>query len=154
MACNAFITTGKWSECCGICQQLDTCIPVWLMWYTSYRVLFALDNYCYSVQVTDTWYIVPMPVKYTMTSSNGNILRVTGPLCGEFSGHRWMPRTKAELWCFLWSAREQTVIGHIEDATALLCHLSTVALFINNIRIWPNRAINIRIYSENKYLCW
>ena len=24
-----------------------------------------------------------------MTSSNGNIFRVTGPLCGEFTGHRW-----------------------------------------------------------------
>ena len=38
-------------------------------------------------------------------SSNGNIFRVTGPLCGEFTGgHRWIPRTKAsdaELWCFL-----------------------------------------------------
>ena len=30
-----------------------------------------------------------------MTSSNGNIFRVTGPLCGEFIGHRWIPRTKA-----------------------------------------------------------
>ena len=30
-----------------------------------------------------------------MTSSNGNIFRVTGPLCGEFTGHRWIPRTKA-----------------------------------------------------------
>ena len=41
-----------------------------------------------------------------MTSSNGNIFRVTGPLCGEFTGHRWIPLTKAsdvELWCFLWS---------------------------------------------------
>ena len=26
-----------------------------------------------------------------MTSSNGNIFRVTGPLCGEFIGHRWIP---------------------------------------------------------------
>ena len=26
-----------------------------------------------------------------MTSSNGNIFRVTGPLCGEFTGHRWLP---------------------------------------------------------------
>ena len=28
------------------------------------------------------------------------------------TGHRWIPRTKAsdaELWCFLWSAHEQTV---------------------------------------------
>ena len=26
-----------------------------------------------------------------MTSSNGNIFRVTGYLCGEFTGHRWIP---------------------------------------------------------------
>ena len=41
-----------------------------------------------------------------MTSSNGNIFRVTGPLCGEFTGHRWIPHTKAsdvDLWRFLWS---------------------------------------------------
>ena len=47
-----------------------------------------------------------------MTSSNGNIFRVTGPLCGEFTGHWWIPRTKAsdtELWCFFWSAPEQKV---------------------------------------------
>ena len=44
-----------------------------------------------------------------VTSSNGNISRVTGHLCGEFTGHRWIPGTKAsdaELWCFLWSAPE------------------------------------------------
>ena len=38
-----------------------------------------------------------------MTSSNENIFRGTGPLCGEFTGHRWIPLTKvsdAELWCF------------------------------------------------------
>ena len=49
----------------------------------------------------DTWYM--------MTSSNGNIFRVNGHLCGEFTGPRWIPRTKAsnaELWCFLWSASE------------------------------------------------
>ena len=39
------------------------------------------------------------------TSSNGNIFRVTGPLWGEFTGHRWIPLTKAsyaELWCFFY----------------------------------------------------
>ena len=44
-----------------------------------------------------------------MTSSNGNIFRVTGPLCGEFTGDRWILHTKAsdaELWCFLWSGPE------------------------------------------------
>ena len=37
--------------------------------------------------------------------------RVTGLLCGEFTGDRWIPRTKAsdaELWYFLWSLPEQT----------------------------------------------
>ena len=43
-----------------------------------------------------------------MTSSNGNIFCVTGPLCGEVIGHRWIPRTKAsdaELWCFFFDLR-------------------------------------------------
>ena len=55
----------------------------------------------YKQYFRNTWCMV--------TSSNGNIFRVTGPLCGEFTGHRWIPRTKpgdAELWCFLWSASE------------------------------------------------
>ena len=37
-----------------------------------------------------------------MTSSNGNIFRVTGPLCGIHRS-RWIPHTKASnavLWCF------------------------------------------------------
>ena len=47
-----------------------------------------------------------------MTSSNGNIFYVTGPLCGEFIDLRWIRGTKAgdaELWYFLWSAPKQTV---------------------------------------------
>ena len=52
-----------------------------------------------------------------MTSSNGNIFRVTGPLLGEFTGHRWIPLTKAsdaELWWFLLSAPEQTAEQTVE----------------------------------------
>ena len=40
------------------------------------------------------------------TSSNGNISHVTGHLRGEFTGHRWIPRTKAsdaELWCLIFN---------------------------------------------------
>ena len=47
-----------------------------------------------------------------MTSSNRIIFRATGPLCGEFTGHRWIPLTKAsdaELWYFLSARPEQTV---------------------------------------------
>ena len=43
------------------------------------------------------------PSRYhMMTSSNINIFRVTGHLCGEFTGDRWIPHTKAsdaKLWC-------------------------------------------------------
>ena len=49
---------------------------------------------------------------FTMTSSNGSIFRITGPLRGEFTDHQWISLTKAsdaKLWCFLWSTPEQTV---------------------------------------------
>ena len=52
-----------------------------------------------------------------ITSSNGNIFRVTGHLCGEFTGDQWIPRTKAgdaELWWFLRSAPELTVELNME----------------------------------------
>ena len=45
-----------------------------------------------------------------MTSSNGNIFHVTGPLWGEFTGQWGIPIKKAsdaELWCFLWSAPDK-----------------------------------------------
>ena len=40
---------------------------------------------------------------------NGSIFCVTGHLCGDFTGHRWIRRTMASdegLWCFLWPAPE------------------------------------------------
>ena len=63
-----------------------------------------------------------------LTSPNKNIFRVTGPLWGECTGHRWIPLATAsnwEFWCFLWSAPEQTVEHTIDtlviwDAIALI----------------------------------
>ena len=63
-----------------------------------------------------------------LTSSNGKKFRITGPLCGEFTCHRWFPLTKtsdAEFWYFLLYAPEQTVEQTIEtpaiwDAIALI----------------------------------
>ena len=57
----------------------------------------------------DSWSVLE---NHLMTSTNGNIFHVTGPLWGESSGRRWIPLTKAidaELLCFLWSMAEQTV---------------------------------------------
>ena len=50
---------------------------------------------------------VPQICLIMMMSWNGNISSVPGTLCGEFTGHRWIPLTKAsdvELWHFLWGA--------------------------------------------------
>ena len=52
----------------------------------------------WTMHQSKTWFYQTM-----MTSSNGNIFRATGHLCGEFTGNRWIPRTKAidaEFWCF------------------------------------------------------
>ena len=55
---------------------------------------------------TDLLYHWVQSLSGMMMSSNGNIFCVTGPLCGEFTGH---PASDAQLWCFLWSAPEQTI---------------------------------------------
>ena len=58
-----------------------------------------------------------IPWNAMMTSSNGNIFRVTGPLWGKSTGDRCIPLTKAsdtELWCFLWSMPEQAAEQTIE----------------------------------------
>ena len=38
-----------------------------------------------------------------MTSSNGNIFGVTGPLYEEFTGQRWIPRTWALKFSLIWA---------------------------------------------------
>ena len=63
--------------------------------------------------------------KYMMTSSNWNMFLVTGHLCGEFTGHQWIPLIKASdagLWCFLWSA--PWINGQVNNRKAgdLKCH--------------------------------
>ena len=55
----------------------------------------------------------------TMTPSNGTIFGLAGPFWSEFTGYRWIPLIKAsdaELWCFRWSAPEQTVVKTIKTS--------------------------------------
>ena len=76
-----------------------------------------------------------------MTSSNGSIFCVTGPSCGEFTGHRWIPLTKAsdaELWCLLWSAPEQTVV-HNRDGGDFKRHRAHYdATVVCTTKLWVN----------------
>ena len=48
-----------------------------------------------SVKNNRSWPVCKIANSMTMmTSSNGNIFRVTGHLCGEFTGHRWISHTQ------------------------------------------------------------
>ena len=61
----------------------------WVGWMSDYSLL--------------TWSWLTLFVSlFMMTSSNGNIFCDTGPLWGEFTGHRWIPRTRASDAEFLW----------------------------------------------------
>ena len=71
-----------------------------------------------------------------MTSSTGSIFRVTGRLCGEFTGHRYISPTMAsdaELWCFLWSAPELNDSVNNRDAGGLRrhrAHYDVIVIFV------------------------
>ena len=62
----------------------------WRMWLcVSVKTLIS-DKWGWHNSFISSLY---MPI-HMMTSSNGNIFCVTGHLCGEFTGLRWIPRTK------------------------------------------------------------
>ena len=78
-----------------------------------------------------------------MTSSNENFFRITGPLWGESTDHRWIPLTRAsdaELWCFLWFVPELTNLSaNNRDADDLRRHRAhyDVTVMINpSPKLW------------------
>ena len=88
-------------------QMLIATILVRLPWYAHQHVISSI----LFIPFAPSLHIFHSPTIhiYMMTSSNGNNFRVTGHLCGEFTGPRWIPHTKAsdaELWSLLWSAPE------------------------------------------------
>ena len=90
------------------------------------------------------WNFIKMYYMNMMKSSNGNIFRVTGPLCGEFTGHRWIPRTKtsdAELWCFLLSAPEETWANN-RDASNLRRHRAHYDVYV--MKCFPHHCQRLR----------
>ena len=93
---------------------------------------------------------------HMMTSSNGNVFRVTGPLCGEFTGHRWIPLTKARRGALIYSFicawingwvnnREAGDLRHHRDyydvivmvQTGMLTHWTTIPVTTTPISVQP-----------------
>ena len=105
-------------------------------WLWMQRLLFLLA--CHSLKPSHSQFqlgnmstmliyglAIPCETITMTTSSNENISCVAGLLCGEFTGHQWLPRTKASdaaLCCFLWSYTfEQTLVRLvISDAIVLI----------------------------------
>ena len=90
-----------------------------------------------------------------MASSNGKCFRVTGPLCGEFTGHRWIPLTKAsdaEFWYFslIWAWTNSYVKNR--NAGDLRRHLAHYNVTV--MRRWHNRYPSIRLrHTHREQLC-
>ena len=96
-----------------------------------------------------------------MTSSNGNRFRVAGPLWGM------IPLTiasDAELWCFLWSAPEQTVEQTIETQvisdgialimTSLSCEFNFGAEFHSGqLSLCRHRLFDLTHWGRMTHIC-
>ena len=96
---------------------------LWGWWFVLYFKFPAVDNLKHVFAEQRSFYKMTDEIwlksQSMMTSSNENIFHVTGPLCGEFTGNRWIPLTKAsdaELWCFLWSAPKTNSWTNSRDA--------------------------------------
>ena len=66
----------------------------WLSRHWSWAINCSVTNICWKDPkiYTASFHLISL---HMMTSSNGNIYRVTGHLCGEFTGHLRIPRTEA-----------------------------------------------------------
>ena len=83
-----------------------------------------------------------------MTSSNESIFRVTGPLCGEITGHRWIPPTKGQ-WRGIWifSLICAWIKGWINNREAgyLRCHRAHYDVIVMR---------KFHTFCETHYMTW
>ena len=95
--------------------------------YQMKSIVFINSRQYISFENDKIIHIVQQLYKNIKTLSRWNILRVSGPLCGESIDHWLIPLTKAsdaELRCFIWSAPEKETAEQaikppvIWDATA------------------------------------
>ena len=103
------------------------------------------------------------------TSSNGNVFRVTGSLCGEITVHRWIPLTKAsdaELWFFFhlylnkrlskqswgwwFETPSRSLWRHCNESTRCWCepHIPAMIIYIypRKVTRWWN--LDITVYRQ------
>ena len=69
-------------------------------WHFLKNIHWYVENWCCFLHTVELSNLALKTARlphicHMMMSSNGNTFRVTGPLCREFTGHRWIPCTKA-----------------------------------------------------------
>ena len=111
-------------------------------------------NYLLCSAVFSSW-LCPYSFR-KMTSSNGNIFRVTGRLCGEFTGPRWIPHTKAsdaELWFFFICAWINGWVNKHEagDLRRHRAHYDVIEMRLHNLRWFSHPTA--RYLRSNCYVC-
>ena len=121
----------------NICFKLySTDITVWGYIFLLMNVVFVVSDWKTDLLSYDV---------HMMTSSNGNIFHGTGHLCGEFTGQRWIPLTKANVHMMTSSN------GNIFPVTGHLCGEFTGqrwiphrrgALMCSFICVWINSRVN------------
>ena len=126
-------------------------------WFTV-KILLQSNNISIS-RPRETPYSDSRCLLIMMTSSNGNIFRVTGLLCGEFTGHRWITRTKAsqaELWCFffIWACTSSWADN--EDAGDLRRHGAHYDLIVlrKSMFVWHHCDGHRLSYACDYHLAW
>ena len=74
-------------------------LQIWA-WYVIYREAKWNMFYLEGSQIIEISHMIRVSLKSMMTTSNGNIFRITGPLCGEFTGDRCIPSQRPVTWTF------------------------------------------------------
>ena len=94
-----------------------------------------------------------------MRSSNGNFFCITGPLCVEFTGHWWIPLTKAsdvELWCFLLICAWTNGLENNCDVGDLRCHCThydVTVMYMLMTGIFPGTVVVNPLSACSVYKC-
>ena len=95
-----------------------------------------------------------------MTSSKGNVFRVTGPLCGESTGHRWIPLSKASGAALVFSLMCAWTNGWANNRDAGLSEKQWRSLITvmttGGGGEWEENSLNafiVNLYLEN-WPCW
>ena len=97
----------KYHMVCWICQFGEswyawdkTCAALYIYTYIWYDIYIYIYMYIHIRKLIDIKHRQPLQQVLMMPLSNGNIFRVTGHLCGEFTGPRWIPAQRPVMRSF------------------------------------------------------